>query len=201
MQFKKFPIFFLILFTLMLSSTALAACVPFAVTQPDGTDDSTSGYYTIQWTPAFGCDGIDANMIKGINTISCYATGSSTVPSTVHALVTKTPCCDTNQLQVYVGSLPGRGSGSYYVWCTNDKNSDMNDFSSGAFSLVRYGVSDFGKIAVDVPGGILSAIARNMGAIAVLFIISIIVIILLDLLTGVIGIIAFIKGTFGGSRG
>ena len=76
----------------------------------------------------------------------------------------------------------------------------MNDYSSGQLTLVRFAAADMGKMAIDIPGGVLAGFARNAAAIGSILVILIIVVILVDMLTGIFGIINLLRDTFGNTR-
>ena len=193
MNAKLIP--FLLLFSAILCLNASAVIGPFTVNQPDGTSDTTSGYYTVVWTPMGPEFGPQA-MIKDLNTISCWADVTNTAYSKTYQLISRRGCCDINSLvseTVYVGNLPGRNGGAYYVWCSSDLNSDMNDYSPGQFTLSRYGAGDFFGLSIDSVGGLIAAIARNIGPVALIIVVSIVLVLVLDLITGVFGIFEYIK--------
>lgn len=195
---KKFLIACLLLATLFLATPAMAAVTAFSVDEPDGTNDTTSLYYTISWTPQLDT-AAEASSMQDANTISCWLDGGNTVYSTSWQVVTNEPCCDdTNAITLNLNGVPREESDSlYYVWCISDQNSDVNAYSSGQLTLTRHKAADVGPISIDVAGVLLVGIADNIGVIAGILVATLVVIILVDLITGVFGLVNAIRGMFG----
>lgn len=175
-------------FILMVASVTAPA---FSITEPDGTGDSTSGYFTVTWVPRGDFESSD--MIDG-NTISCYADGTSAGYDQTYTINTEM-ASDLNKYRFNTFGWTGRTVGTdYYIWCISDFNSDVNAYSSGALTLTQYTARDVGPIAIDIAGYILKAFAENIGAVATILVVIVIVIFLVDMITGVFGLIKTIRG-------
>lgn len=195
MNYKLMPMVLLAMLLLMVPSAMAAA---FAITQPDGTTDSTSDLFTLQWTPSLGAGTAQDVMLKDVNTISCWAThatGAAGNPVVkIYTAATNTPCCDKNKLVISTASWDGRLRGrTYYLYCQVDQNTDINAYSPGALTVTQFVAKDLGGLAVDVPGGLIGGLVGNIGSVAVLVVVAIIIILVVDLLTGVFGIISYFK--------
>jgi len=55
-----------------------------------------------------------------------------------------------------------------------------------------YSGADLGQMAIDVAGGLLSAIVRQIGVLGTLLVVGIVLVLITDLLTGVFGIFKFL---------
>lgn len=191
MKEKILKKFLVATFLVLLAASVTAGA--FTVDEPDGTSDSTSGYYTITWTPTRDW-GIQS--MTDVNNVSCYADIGNTVYNKTYTIGTGIGS-DDNAYRFDLFGWAGRSeSTQYYVWCMNDLNSDMNDYSGGQLTLTPYNPRDIGPISIDAVGGILDAIAQNMGLVASILVIIIIVVFLVDLITGVFGIITTIREVF-----
>lgn len=191
MKFSKFLILFSLI--LLVLPATFAADVAFTVDIPIAGVTNTSNTVVVHWIPQTLAGTV---MHPDINTVSCYADSGNTGFSTALKMK-ENISSDQNGFTLDVSSWAGRGWATYYVWCLNDENHDMNDYSPGRFGIVRYGAADIGPLAIDIPGGLMNGMVANMGAIASILVILIIVAVLLDLFTGVFGIVKFIMGVFG----
>lgn len=184
MEIKNvFPKILIASLILLIASTASAEL--FTVNEPDGTNDTTSSYFTVQWTGG-------GQPVSGV-TVSCYADRTNSGYDKTYTAFEGVSFTnnDDNSRQIKVNSWEGRqASATYYIWCQNDSNHDMNDYSGGTLTVARFAGEDIGSLGIDFAAYVTKGIAENAYVLGAILVIIVVVILLFDMLTGVFGIIA-----------